>query len=277
MNRKISRGGKIIIYLVLLLVAFVMVVPFVWMILTAFKTQSESTQMNPFLIFPTAFRTEAFVQAWEELNFGRLYLNTFAMIFIRIITCVVTSDMAGYAFSRLNFKGSKFAFGLVLFQMMVPEQIFVIPQYLMLSKIHALNTIFSLCFPGLVSAFGVFLMRQAYMNMPRDLEDAARLDGCNIGQTFLFVMSPLTKSSKVALCIFTALFGYKELLWPMIANTDNNMTTLAAALAKINGQHLTRYPELMAASCIACLPMIILYLVFQKQFIEGVANSGSKM
>lgn len=104
MNRKISRGGKIIIYLVLLLVAFVMVVPFAWMILTAFKTQSESTQMNPFLIFPTAFRTEAFVQAWEELNFGRLYLNTFAMIFIRIITCVVTSDMAGYAFRDLNSK-----------------------------------------------------------------------------------------------------------------------------------------------------------------------------
>lgn len=277
MNRKTSLSSRIIIYIVLIIVSFAMVIPFAWMVLTAFKTQTESTQMNPFLIFPSAFRTEAFKEAWNELNFGRLYLNTFAMIFIRIVTCVITSDMAGYAFARLKFLGGKLAFGLVLFQMMVPEQIFVIPQYLMLSKIHALNTIFSLCFPGLVSAFGVFLMRQAYMNMPRDLEDAARLDGCNIGQTFLLIMSPLTKSSKVALCIFTALFGYKELLWPMIANTDNNATTLAAALAKLNGQHLTKYPELMAASCIACLPMIILYLIFQKQFIEGVANSGSKM
>lgn len=277
MDKKASTSTKITIYLVLILVSIVMIVPFLWMILTAFKTQTESTQMNPFLIFPSAFRVDAFLEAWNELNFGRLYFNTFAMIFIRIITCVITSDMAGYAFSRLKFKGRNLAFGLVLFQMMVPEQIFVIPQYLMLSKIHALNTIFALCFPGLVSAFGVFLMRQAYMNMPRDLEDAARLDGCNIGQTYLHVMSPLTKSSKVALCIFTALFGYKELLWPMIANTDNNKTTLAAALAKINGQHLTNYPELMAASCIACLPMIALYLVFQKQFIEGVASSGSKM
>ena len=264
-------------YIVLILGALIMLVPFIWMVLTAFKTQTEATQMNPFLIFPSKWRLDAFRSAIEKNNFLRLYFNTFAMIFWRIVCAVVTSSMAGYAFARLHFKGRDLAFGLVLFQMMVPSQIFIIPQYLMLSKIKMLNTIFSLVFPGLVSAFGVFLMRQAFMGMPQDLEDAAVLDGCNIGQTFLFVMAPLTKSATVALSIFTALFGYKELLWPLIANTNDNKMPLAEALAKINGQFSSNYPELMAASVIACVPMIVLYLVFQKQFIEGIATSGSKL
>ena len=147
----------------------------------------------------------------------------------------------------------------------------------MLSKVGLLNTTFSLVFPGLVTAFGTFLMRQAFMGLPKDLEEAARLDGCNIGQTFLYVMAPLTKSSMVALGIFTALFGYKELLWPLIANTDENTIPLAAALAKMQGQFSSNYPELMAASVIACIPMIVLYLCFQRQFIEGIATSGGKL
>ena len=117
----------------------------------------------------------------------------------------------------------------------------------MVSEIGMLNTIFSLVFPGLVTAFGTFLMRQAYMGLPKDLEDAARLDGCNIGQTFLYVMLPLTKSSMVALGIFTALFGFKDLMWPLIANTEQSSMPLAAALAKIQGQFSANYPELMAA------------------------------
>jgi len=185
--------------------------------------------------------------------------------------------MAGYAFGRLKFKGRDLCFSLVLFQMMVPAQIFIIPQYLMLSKVNMLNTIFSLIFPGLVTAFGTFLMRQAFMGLPKDLEEAARLDGCNIGQTFLHVMAPLTKSSMVALAIFTALFGYKELLWPLIANTNENTMPLASALAKLQGQFSSNYPELMAASVIACVPMIVLYLFFQRQFIEGIATSGGKL
>ena len=140
-----------------------------------------------------------------------------------------------------------------------------------------LDTMFALVFPGLVTAFGTFLLKQAFMSLPRDLEEAARLDGCNIGQTFLFVMLPLAKSSMVALGIFTSLFAYKELMWPMIVNKDKALLVLSSALAQMQGQYLIKFPELMAASLIACVPMIIIFLIFQKQFIQGIATSGGKL
>lgn len=275
--KRTEKVLKIIKYIVLVVGAVCMLIPFIWMILTAFKTTSEATQMNPFVLLPKQWKPDSFIKVSEKMNFLKLYANTLLMIAGRIFCAVVTACMAGYAFGRLHFKGRDACFGLVLFQMMVPGQIFIIPQYLMLSKVNMLNTIFSLIFPGLVTAFGTFLMRQAFMGLPKDLEEAARLDGCNIGQTFLHVMAPLTKSSMVALGIFTALFGYKELLWPLIANTNENTMPLASALAKLQGQFSSNYPELMAASVIACVPMIVLYLFFQRQFIEGVATSGGKL
>lgn len=275
--KKKSNFERSLKHMVLILGAVVMLVPFAWMILTAFKTNTEATQMNPFVIFPSEWRTEAFSSVLRKMDFVRLYINTLLMIAGRILCAVLTATMAGYAFGRLKFKGRDICFSLVLFQMMVPTQIFIVPQYLMVSKIGMLNTIFSLIFPGLVTAFGTFLMRQAYMGLPKDLEDAARLDGCNIGQTFLYVMLPLTKSSMVALGIFTALFGFKDLMWPLIANTEQKSMPLAAALAKIQGQFSANYPELMAASLIACVPMIVIYLLFQRNFIEGIATSGGKL
>ena len=144
-------------------------------------------------------------------------------------------------------------------------------------QVVLLNTIFALVFPGIVTAFGTFLLRQGYMGLPKDLEEAARLDGCNIGQTFLYIMAPLTRSSMVALGIFTAVFAFKDLMWPMIVNTDKDMLVLSSALAKMQGQYVSKFPELMAASLIACIPMIVLYMIFQKQFIEGIATSGGKL
>ena len=211
------------------------------------------------------------------MSFVLLYKNTLLLIFWRVVCAVLTATMAGYAFGRLSFPGKNFFFSIILLQMMIPSQIFIIPQYLMISKMHLTNTVFALVFPGLVTAFGTFLLRQAFMGLPSDLEEAARLDGCNIFQTFLFVMAPLTKSAMVALGIFTALFGYKELMWPLIVNTNAGKMPLSAALATMQGQYGSNYPQLMAASLIACIPMIILYLIFQKQFIEGIATSGGKL
>ena len=265
------------IQLTLIVFSIIMLVPFLWMILTAFKSVSESTSVDPFVVFPSVWRTESFKTVVANMNFLLLYRNTILLIFWRVVTAVATATMAGYAFARLNFPGRDFAFSLVLFQMMVPSQIFVIPQYIMISKLNALNTMFGLVFPGLVTAFGTFLMRQSFKGLPRDLEEAAKLDGCNIGQTFLYVMLPLTRSNMVALGIFTSVFAYKDLLWPMIAAPRNESTTLAAALAKMQGQYGANFPQLMAASLLACLPMIILYLLFQRQFIEGIATTGGKL
>ena len=272
-----ERINAVIIQIFLILVSITMLVPFIWMVLTSFKTVTEATQVNPFIIFPKVWRTDAFKSVMENMNFILLYKNTLLMIVFRVLCAVVTATTAGYAFARLNFKGKNFAFSLVLFQMMVPSQIFLIPQYLMISKMNMLDTMFALVFPGLVTAFGTFLLKQAFMSLPRDLEEAARLDGCNIGQTFLFVMLPLARSSMVALGIFTALFAYKDLMWPMIVNKDKNLMVLSSALAQMQGQYVTKFPELMAASLIACVPMIIIFLIFQKQFIQGIATSGGKL
>jgi len=273
-NRKIS---SFIIHLSLVLISITMLIPFLWMVLTAFKSITEATSVDPFIIFPKVWRTDAFKAVFANMDFLLLYRNTLLLIFFRVLCAVVTATMAGYAFARLRFPGRDLAFSLVLFQMMVPNQVFLIPQYLMVSKMGMLNTIFALVFPGLVTAFGTFLLRQGFMGLPKDLEEAARLDGCNIGQTFLFVMMPLMRSSMVALGIFTALFAYKDLMWPMIVNTDKDMLVLSSALAKMQGQYVVKFPELMAASLIACVPMIILYILFQKQFIEGIATSGGKL
>ena len=273
-NRKIS---SFIIHLSLVLISITMLIPFLWMVLTAFKSITEATSVDPFIIFPKVWRTDAFKAVFANMDFLLLYRNTLLLIFFRVLCAVVTATMAGYAFARLRFPGRDLAFSLVLFQMMVPNQVFLIPQYLMVSKMGMLNTIFALVFPGLVTAFGTFLLRQGFMGLPKDLEEAARLDGCNIGQTFLFVMMPLMRSSMVALGIFTALFAYKDLMWPMIVNTDKDMLVLSSALAKMQGQYVMKFPELMAASLIACVPMIILYILFQKQFIEGIATSGGKL
>ena len=273
-NRKIVTA---VIHIVLILVSITMLIPFIWMILTAFKSVTEATSVDPFVIFPTVWRKDSFTAVMQNMNFLMLYKNTLLLIFFRVVCAVLTAPMAGYAFGRLPFKGRDACFSLVLFQMMVPAQIFIIPQYLMISKVGMLNTIFALVFPGMVTAFGTFLLRQGYMGLPNDLEEAARLDGCNIGQTFLYIMAPLTRSSMVALGIFTAVFAFKDLMWPMIVNTDKDMLVLSSALAKMQGQYVSKFPELMAASLIACIPMIVIYVIFQKQFIEGIATSGGKL
>lgn len=263
------------IHILLILVSITMLVPFVWMALTAFKTITESTSVDPFVIFPSSWKTDNFATVINNMNFPVLYVNTLLLILGRVVCAVLTATMAGYAFGRLEFPGRNLMFSLVMFQMMVPGQIFIIPQYLMVSSLGVLDTIFALIFPGMVTAFGTFLLRQTYMSLPRDLEEAARLDGCNIGQTFLFIMAPLTRSGMVSLGIFTAVFAYKDLMWPLICN--RNVMPLSAALAKMQGQYSNNYPQLMAASLLACIPMIVLYLIFQKQFIEGIATSGGKL
>lgn len=269
------KASTALVYAALIAGSITMIFPFVWMLLTSFKTQAESMAIPP-QIFPAQWNFDNFTKALESLPFWNLYLNTFLLIFFRVICAVVFSSMAGYAFAKLEFPCKNLLFGLVLMQMMLPSQIFIIPQYQMLAKMGATNSIFALVFPGLVSAFGTFFLRQAYMGIPNEIAEAAYLDGCNKWQTFVKVMFPLTGSSMAALAIFTAVFAYADLMWPLICNTDLNMMTLSAGLSTLNGQYTTNFPVLMAGSLLAMIPMLILYLLFQKQFIEGIAMTGGK-
>jgi len=271
------RSLHIPMHAVLVAISVVMVFPFVWMLLTSLKTVTESTRMNPFSFFPQASQWVNYATVWQQNDFLQLYLNTFAMVILRVVCALLFSAMAAYAFARLHFPGKGFFFGLVLVQMMVPTQVFVIPQYLMIDGMGLRNTVFALVFPGLVSAFGTFLLRQFFMGLPRELEESARLDGCNIGQTFVRVMLPLTHSGLTALAVFTALFAFKDLIWPLVVNTNTDAATLSSALSKIGSSYSVNYPNLMAASVLAVVPMLLLYMVFQRQFIEGIATSGGKL
>lgn len=226
-------------YLVLILGSISMIFPFVWMVLTSFKTQAESMAIPP-QILPSHWNLDSFVKALQSLPFTNLYINTGLLILFRVIFAVVFSSMAGYAFAKLEFP------------------------------------IFALVFPGLVSAFGTFFLRQAYLGIPNEIAEAAYLDGCNKWQTFVKVMLPLTGPSMAALAIFTAVFAYADLMWPLICNTDLNMMTLSAGLSTLNGQYTTNFPVLMAGSLLAMIPMVILHLIFQKQFIQGIAMTGGK-
>ena len=277
MPRQPSRYAQLPVHAVLVIFSVVMLFPFVWMVLTSLKTVTESTRMNPFTFLPQNSQWLNYATVWKQNNFPQLYLNTFAMVILRVVCALLFSAMAAYAFARLNFPGKGFFFGLVLFQMMVPTQVFVIPQYLMIDRMGLRNTVFALVFPGLVSAFGTFLLRQFFMGLPRELEESARLDGCNIGQTFARVMLPLTRSGLLALAVFTALFAFKDLMWPLVVNTNTDAATLSSALSKIGSSYSVDYPNLMAASVLAVLPMMLLYMVFQRQFIESIATSGGKL
>lgn len=266
---------KTVTYIALILGSVIMVFPFVWMILTSSKTVSESMQVPP-TILPSQIMLDNFVEAVKSLPFLNMYINTGLMILFRVVFAVVFSSMAGYAFAKLKFRGKNILFGIVLMQMMLPSQIFIIPQYQMVAKLGMANTIFALVFPGLVSAFGTFFLRQAYMGIPDEIGEAAYLDGCNQWQSFVKVMFPLTGSSVAALSVFTAVFAYGDLMWPLVVNSDLNMMTLSSGLATLRGQFSTNFPVLMAGSLLAMLPMVVLYLIFQRQFIEGVAMTGGK-
>lgn len=266
---------KFSIHFLLIVGSLIMVIPFLWMLSTSFKTIGESVQVPPTMT-PKDFITTNYKNVITLLPFFKFYINTFIMILIRVLTSSLFSAMAAYAFARIKFPGRDFLFMFVLIQMMVPGQIFIIPQYLMVQKLGWLNSVPALIFPGLVSAFGTFLLRQFFMGIPQELEEAATLDGANRWQIFWYIMLPLAKSGLISLSIFTALFAWKDLMWPLIVNIDLGKMTLSAGLASLVGQFTTNYPVLMAGSVIAIIPMIIVFIIFQKQFISGIALTGGK-
>lgn len=269
------NNKKILIHGVLILGSIAMIFPFLWMVLTSLKTFSEAIKI-PVTFIPENFQWDNYVKAWNTLPFATLFYNTIIMMLFRILFAIIFSSMAGYAFAKLNFPGKKILFTLVVIQLMLPAQIFIIPQYSMVADLGWLNTIKALVFPGIVSAFGVFFLRQFYMSLPNELSEAAKIDGCNQWQIFSKIMLPLTKTPLMALSIFTAVFAWSDLMWPLIVNMSMNKMTLASGLASLIGQFSTDYPVMMAGAFIAMWPMMIIYLLFQKQFVEGIALTGGK-
>ncbi len=269
------RVGRILTYAVLILGAFVAIFPFLWMILTAFKSPSEALLIPP-SIFPKGLRWENFTSITDKLPFFRIYGNTIISALVTVTAQLVFCSMAAYGFGRINFPGRDFLFVCILAVLMVPGTFFILPQYRMISGMGLLNTIPALFIPNLFSAMGTFLLRQFFLSLPQELEDAAYIDGCSRGRTFISIMLPLIKPGLVSLGILTFKFAWNDLMWPLIVNTSTDKMTLSAALSYLQGQYLTDFPGVMAGAIMSVVPIIVLFAIFQKQFIEGVAHTGIK-
>ena len=267
--------GRILVYCILIVGAFCALFPFIWMILTSFKGAAESMRIPP-TIFPESLRFENYTSITDKIPFFKIYGNTILSAGVTVLAQLTMCSMAAYAFARIEFPGRDIIFVTLLAVLMVPSTFFILPQYRLISKAGLLNSIPALFLPNLFSAMGTFLLRQFFMSLPRELEDAATIDGCNRGQIFVKIMLPLVKPGLITLGILTFRFAWNDLMWPLIVNTSTDKMTLSAALSYLQGQYVTDIPGVMAGALMSVIPIIVLFAIFQKQFIEGVAHTGIK-
>jgi multiple sugar transport system permease protein len=272
---RLPAGRRLATHLILAIGAVAMIGPFVWSILTSFKTLGEAFQVPP-TILPEQLRWENYAQVFTQLPFLAFYENTIIVTAVKVVGVLITSSLAGYAFARIDFPGRNVLFALYLAVLMVPYQIFLLPQFLIMAKLGWVNTLLALIVPGLFDAFGTFLLRQFFMGLPRELEDAAKIDGCNHFQIYRRIMLPLAKPGLIALAIFTFLWSWNDFLWPLVVINSPEKMPLGAGLAFLQGQYLTDFPLLMAGAMLSTLPVIAVFVVLQRQFVEGVASTGIK-
>lgn len=274
MNKRF-RLGKLITYAILIFACITTILPLVWMFLTSFKTYEESIKI-PMTIFPAQWNFDNFQIVLNKFPFDKLFINTFLVMIIVVLGQLLICSLAAYSFSRLNFPGKEFIFLICLSIMMIPGQIFLIPHYDLMVAWNLPDTITALWLPKLFSVFGVFMLRQFFNSLPKDLDEAAKIDGSSYFRIYYQILLPLIKPALVSLSILTALSTWKDLMWPLIVNTDINKQTLSAGLALLIGEHTTYYPQVMAGALISVIPMIVLFFFLQRFFIEGIALSGTK-
>jgi multiple sugar transport system permease protein len=274
MNVK-DKKKKLLIHILLILLVVITITPFVWMVLTSLKTYEESILIPP-KIFPHIFQWKNYSEVFNQFPFFWFYFNTFATVIGVVIGQIIISSMAAYAFAKLEFPGRDMIFYCVLALLMLPSQIFLIPHFQIMVNLNLTDTVIALIIPGLFNVFGTFLLRQFFMTIPKELTESALIDGCNHFQIYYKIMIPLVKPGLLALSILSALWTWKALMWPLIVNRSLDKETLSAGLAMLIGQHSTVYPLVMAAGVLAIWPMIVIFFMFQKQFIEGIVTSGSK-
>src|SRR5215208_7307229 len=273
--RRLPAWTRLATHLILALGALVMIGPFLWSALTSLKTMGGSFQVPP-TIFPSDPQWGNYAEVFTKLPFLSFYENTIIVTAVKVVGVLITSSLAGYAFARIDFPGRKVLFALYLAVLMVPYQIFLLPQFLIMAKLGWANTLLALIVPGLFDAFGTFLLRQFFMGLPRELEDAAKIDGCNHFQIYWRIMLPLAKPGLIALAIFTFVWSWNDFLWPLVVINSPERMTLGAGLAFLQGQYLTDFPLLMAGAMLSTLPVIAVFVVLQRQFVEGVASTGIK-
>jgi multiple sugar transport system permease protein len=264
-----------LVHAVLVAGAIAVVGPFVWEVLTSVKTLAESNQVPPTLL-PGSWQWGNYGEVFDRLPFAAMFGNTVLMTIGRTLGQLLFCSMAAYAFARLQFPGRNVLFVLFLAVLMVPPQLFLIPQYQIMADLGWLNSLQALILPGMFSAFGTFLLRQFFLTLPSEIEEAARLDGANPWQVYWHIALPLVRPGLLALAILTILWSWNDLLWPLIVTTEPEKMPLSAGLATLQGQYDTPFTILMAGSLLATAPMVLLFLFLQKQFLQGIAMTGTK-
>jgi len=265
---------KLVIHVVLLAGAFVMIIPFLWMVTLSLKPVALTHQ--PPYLFPTTFELSNYSKAWDAAPFARYYFNSIVMTAGIVFGQVIFSSLAAYAFARLHFPGRDTLFLLFLGTMMVPFHVILIPSYLIVDRLGWIDSYAALIIPRMVSAFGIFLLRQYYQGIPRELDEAAMIDGASRLGIWWRIIVPLSGPALATLGIFAFMFAWNDFLWPLVVTNDPNMRTVQLGLAMFQGRYGTQWTLLMAGTVTATLPTLLVFLLSQRWFIRSVAQSGLK-
>jgi len=272
-SRPRTSIGTVIAYVLLTVGSVAMFFPFVWMMLSAFKPLREIFQLT---VFPHTWTPANFQQVLFHTAFPRWFLNSLVVAGISTVSVLFFCSLVGYTLTRLRFPGRSVLFVIILSTLMVPTEMLVIPWYVMSTQYHWVNSYWGLAFPGLIPAFGVFLMRQFFQTLPRDLFDAGRVDGVSEFGLFWRVGLPLVRPGLAALGIFNFVGNWNAFLWPLIIAKSPSMRTVPVGMALFSGEASTQWNLIMAASALAIVPVLLVFFIFQRQIIEGVVLTGVK-
>ncbi|KOO50705.1 carbohydrate ABC transporter permease [Priestia koreensis] len=274
-NQRPKRSvSQWIVGIILSIAGLLFLIPFIWMILSAFKPENEVMKLTPTLL-PKEFTLENFQMLFESMNFAGYLKNTIIIVLCSFFGLFLNA-MAGYAFAKYKFKGKDKLFYLVLATMMIPGQVTMIPVYLLLNEMHLTNTMAGIVLPGLVGAFGIFLFRQFMSTIPDELIEAARIDGASEFRIFVRIVIPMCKPIFAVQGILTFIAGWNSFLWPLIIANDESLYTLSVGLSLLKGQYGGNFALQMAGSTFMVVPIIIIFMFFQKHIIDGYNMSGMK-
>ena len=270
-----NKREKLIIYVILILGGVFIVTPFLWMALSALNTPKEIVSY-PKRIIPKTVTLNNFKEIFALNNFKNYFINSVLVTFSITIGEVITTVMAAFAFAKLEFKGKNILFYMLIGTMMVPSEILIIPNFVFLSNIQWINSYKALIIPWCTSVFSIFLLRQHFLRVPKELYYAAKIDGCNDFKFLIRILIPIVRPAIVTVLIMKAINSWNAFMWPMVMTNSESMRTLPTALAKFSSEVGSDYHLIMAMASLIIIPIIILYLLLQKYIISGVGGSGVK-
>lgn len=274
-DSKGSPAGRILIYAVLLLTIAFVLFPFYWMIITAFKPAIEVLNRPP-KMWPSQFMLENVTHALTIQPFSRFFYNSFVVTIIAVVITVFFNLLAGFSFAKYDFRFKNVLFIMVLCTLMIPQQITMVPNFIIASKLNWLNSYIGLIVPQCAEAFGLFLARQFISGVPNELLEAARIDGSGEFRIFGKIILPSSKPLIAVLVIFTFMWRWNDFLWPLVITNDKTYYTVQLGLAMLVGDNYVNWNDLMMVSFAAMLPVVIVFFLFQKQFVQGVTTTGMK-